>query len=232
MGAKKKREEERCWQKQLQQRPHQSNHGEVNKHLVEWNVTGATSATKVSISSSLEVGRLGSPHQLRCDSGGNNSLRHSCCNTNHDDINQISDNELRNSSLFHSKFSASGAASFSHFLFSRFRDSRRERVTKRKMYNNSLSLVKGLILLVIVASSSVFIPVVESVCVWQGGSGFKVACGFRQSGLFRLRSIGGIKGYVGAGFTIGDENGFKDSLTNTEPKQSGAYVIPNNGKWL
>ncbi|CAL8093080.1 unnamed protein product [Orchesella dallaii] len=70
---------------------------------------------------------------------------------------------------------------------------------------------------------------VESVCVWQGGGGFKVACGFRQSGLFRLRSIGGIKGYVGAGFTIGDEDGFKDSLTNTEghphqPQQGGGYL--------
>ncbi|ODM99821.1 hypothetical protein Ocin01_06849, partial [Orchesella cincta] len=70
---------------------------------------------------------------------------------------------------------------------------------------------------------------VESVCVWQGGGGFKVACGFRQSGLFRLRSIGGIKGYVGAGFTIGDEDGFKDSLTNTEghhhqPQPQGGYL--------
>ena len=60
---------------------------------------------------------------------------------------------------------------------------------------------------------------VSGVCVWQRGGGFRLACGFRQSGLFRLRSFGGLKGWAGAGFTIGDEDGFKDSLTNAETKK-------------
>lgn len=86
------------------------------------------------------------------------------------------------------------------------------------------------ILILVIATASVLTPV-HGVCVWEGGGKFSVACGFRQSGLFRIRTLGGIKGYVGAGFTIGDEVAFKDSLKNTEP-QSGAYVIPNNGKIL
>lgn len=61
---------------------------------------------------------------------------------------------------------------------------------------------------------------VSGICVWQGGGGFRLACGFKQSGLFRLRSLGGLKGWAGAGFTIGDEDGFKDSLTNKESKTS------------
>lgn len=104
---------------------------------------------------------------------------------------------------------------------------------KNETFYYDTSQVKRLVhllILLIVASSSLVVRPVNGVCVWQGGGGFKVACGFRQSGLFRIRSIGGVKGYVGAGFTIGDEDGFKDSLKNTEPQQSGAYVIPNNGK--
>ena len=85
--------------------------------------------------------------------------------------------------------------------------------------------------LVLIVVLSALVPSTESICVWQGGGGFKLACGFKQSGLFRIRSLGGLKGYLGGGFTIGDEDGFKDSISNRERRQnspqsqSGAYTI-------
>lgn len=136
--------------------------------------------------------------------------------THGEDGQRLSSNSVRSSSN----------NSFSHIL----RKYSHSLLSSRHFTKNN-HLVQTLILLIVVASSNVVIRPVESVCVWQGGSGFRVACGFKQSGLFRLRSLGGIKGYLGGGFTIGDEQGFKDSLTNTEPQQTGGYVIPSTGKY-
>src|SRR5690349_7674494 len=66
----------------------------------------------------------------------------------------------------------------------------------------------------------------DSFCVSQGGGGFRLACGFRQSGLFRIRSLGGLKGWAGAGFTVGDEDGFKDSLSNNKDGNGNAAGAP------
>ncbi|XP_011870768.1 PREDICTED: transcription factor SPT20 homolog isoform X2 [Vollenhovia emeryi] len=53
-------------------------------------------------------------------------------------------------------------------------------------------------------------------CVFQSDFGFVLNCAFKKSGLFRVRNLGGVKGYVGLGFSIGDELGFGQSLSNLE----------------
>ncbi|XP_070511009.1 polyhomeotic-proximal chromatin protein isoform X2 [Cardiocondyla obscurior] len=53
-------------------------------------------------------------------------------------------------------------------------------------------------------------------CVFQSDFGFVLNCAFKKSGLFRVRNLGGVKGYVGLGFSIGDELGFTQSLSNLE----------------
>ncbi|KAH0956534.1 hypothetical protein HN011_002441 [Eciton burchellii] len=53
-------------------------------------------------------------------------------------------------------------------------------------------------------------------CVFQSDFGFALNCAFKKSGLFRVRNLGGVKGYVGLGFSIGDELGFGQSLSNLE----------------
>ncbi|XP_058788590.1 uncharacterized protein LOC131662736 isoform X2 [Phymastichus coffea] len=53
-------------------------------------------------------------------------------------------------------------------------------------------------------------------CVLESDFGFTLNCAFKKSGLFRVRNLGGVKGYVGLGFSIGDELGFRESLTNLE----------------
>ncbi|CAD1478635.1 unnamed protein product, partial [Heterotrigona itama] len=53
-------------------------------------------------------------------------------------------------------------------------------------------------------------------CVFQSDFGFVLNCAFRKSGLFRVRNLGGVKGYVGLGFSVGDELGFSQSLSNLE----------------
>lgn len=53
-------------------------------------------------------------------------------------------------------------------------------------------------------------------CVFQSDFGFVLNCAFRKSGIFRVRNLGGVKGYVGLGFSVGDELGFSQSLSNVE----------------
>ncbi|XP_032689163.1 transcription factor kayak isoform X2 [Odontomachus brunneus] len=53
-------------------------------------------------------------------------------------------------------------------------------------------------------------------CVFQSDFGFMLNCAFKKSGLFRVRNLGGVKGYVGLGFSVGDELGFTQSLSNLE----------------
>ncbi|XP_071451908.1 streptococcal hemagglutinin [Hetaerina americana] len=69
-----------------------------------------------------------------------------------------------------------------------------------------------LIWIVIAAASS---PA-NGTCVLDSDFGFTLNCGFKQSGLFRVRNLGGVKGYWGLGFSVGDELGFKQSLSNVE----------------
>ncbi|XP_014488645.1 PREDICTED: uncharacterized protein LOC106751904 [Dinoponera quadriceps] len=53
-------------------------------------------------------------------------------------------------------------------------------------------------------------------CVFQSDFGFMLNCAFKKSGLFRVRNLGGVKGYVGLGFSVGDELGFSQSISNLE----------------
>ncbi|KAF5288815.1 hypothetical protein FQA39_LY15243 [Lamprigera yunnana] len=53
-------------------------------------------------------------------------------------------------------------------------------------------------------------------CVLESEFGFVLNCAFKKSGLFRVRNLGGIKAHVGLGFSLGDELGFKESLTNVD----------------
>jgi hypothetical protein len=39
----------------------------------------------------------------------------------------------------------------------------------------------------------------DAVCVLESDFGFKLNCAFKKSGLFRVRNLGGVKGYIGAG---------------------------------
>lgn len=36
-------------------------------------------------------------------------------------------------------------------------------------------------------------------CVFESDFGFALNCAFKKSGLFRVRNLGGVKGYVGLG---------------------------------
>ncbi|CAG9855491.1 unnamed protein product [Phyllotreta striolata] len=53
-------------------------------------------------------------------------------------------------------------------------------------------------------------------CVLESDFGFVLNCAFKKSGLFRVRNLGGVKAHIGLGFSVGDELGFKESLTNVE----------------
>ncbi|XP_015121229.1 probable serine/threonine-protein kinase yakA [Diachasma alloeum] len=53
-------------------------------------------------------------------------------------------------------------------------------------------------------------------CVLESEFGFTLNCAFKKSGLFRVRNLGGVKGYVGLGLSVGDELGFRESLSNLE----------------
>ncbi|GLH01201.1 Uncharacterized protein GBIM_07388 [Gryllus bimaculatus] len=60
-------------------------------------------------------------------------------------------------------------------------------------------------------------PPADATCVLDSDFGFILNCGFKKSGLFRVRNLGGVKGYVGVGFSVGDELRFNESLSNVEP---------------
>ncbi|KAG5682072.1 hypothetical protein PVAND_011454 [Polypedilum vanderplanki] len=54
------------------------------------------------------------------------------------------------------------------------------------------------------------------VCVLESDFGFSLNCNFKNSGLFRVRNLGGVKAHFGLGFSVGDELGFPESLGNVE----------------
>ncbi|XP_018564973.1 uncharacterized protein LOC108906243 [Anoplophora glabripennis] len=56
----------------------------------------------------------------------------------------------------------------------------------------------------------------QPTCVLESDFGFILNCAFKKSGLFRVRNLGGVKAHIGLGFSVGDELGFKESLSNTE----------------
>ncbi|XP_030756313.1 uncharacterized protein LOC115882398 isoform X2 [Sitophilus oryzae] len=56
----------------------------------------------------------------------------------------------------------------------------------------------------------------RSTCVLESDFGFILNCAFKKSGLFRVRNLGGVKAHIGLGFSVGDELGFKESISNVE----------------
>ncbi|KAH1023144.1 uncharacterized protein LOC109538021 isoform X2 [Dendroctonus ponderosae] len=56
----------------------------------------------------------------------------------------------------------------------------------------------------------------RSTCVLESDFGIILNCAFKKSGLFRVRNLGGVKASIGLGFSVGDELGFKESISNTE----------------
>lgn len=57
---------------------------------------------------------------------------------------------------------------------------------------------------------------IQCLCVLDSDFGFSLNCNFKNSGLFRVRNLGGIKAHFGLGFSLGDELGFPESLGNVE----------------
>ncbi|XP_050525368.1 uncharacterized protein LOC126896517 [Daktulosphaira vitifoliae] len=57
---------------------------------------------------------------------------------------------------------------------------------------------------------------VLSTCVLETDFGLTLNCGLKKSGMFRVRNLGGLKGYVGLGIQLADELGFKESLSTLE----------------
>ncbi|XP_014204568.1 general transcriptional corepressor CYC8 [Copidosoma floridanum] len=66
-------------------------------------------------------------------------------------------------------------------------------------------------------------------CVVESDFGFTLVCSFKKSGIFRIRNLGGFKGYFGLGFTVGDELGFQDSLTNLEVSRRRSVQTSRSG---
>ncbi|KAM8706320.1 hypothetical protein ACLKA7_010575 [Drosophila subpalustris] len=64
-------------------------------------------------------------------------------------------------------------------------------------------------------------------CVFMSDYGFTLDCNFKKSGLFRVRNLGGVKAHFGLGLSVGDELGFKDSLSNLEADRRRAISYRN-----
>ncbi|KAL4717147.1 hypothetical protein ACJJTC_017034 [Scirpophaga incertulas] len=74
---------------------------------------------------------------------------------------------------------------------------------------------------------AVFIEIVQPTCVLESDFGFKINCAFKKSGLFRVRNLGGIKAHASLGFSLGDELGFEQSLTNLDPSRRRSVSVKN-----
>ncbi|CAH0677471.1 unnamed protein product [Spodoptera exigua] len=69
--------------------------------------------------------------------------------------------------------------------------------------------------------------IVQPTCVLESDFGFKINCAFKKSGLFRVRNLGGIKAHASLGFSLGDELGFEQSLTNLDPSRRRSVSVKN-----
>ncbi|XP_026497465.2 uncharacterized protein Mtg isoform X2 [Vanessa tameamea] len=74
---------------------------------------------------------------------------------------------------------------------------------------------------------AVSIEIVQPLCVLESDFGFKINCAFKKSGLFRVRNLGGIKAHASLGFSLGDELGFEQSLTNQDPSRRRSVSFKN-----
>ncbi|XP_031770511.2 uncharacterized protein LOC113520300 isoform X2 [Galleria mellonella] len=74
---------------------------------------------------------------------------------------------------------------------------------------------------------AVVIEIVQPTCVLDSDFGFKINCAFKKSGLFRVRNLGGIKAHASLGFSLGDELGFEQSLTNLDTSRRRSVSLRN-----
>ncbi|KAJ8709033.1 hypothetical protein PYW07_008859 [Mythimna separata] len=74
---------------------------------------------------------------------------------------------------------------------------------------------------------AVLIELVQPTCVLESDFGFKINCAFKKSGLFRVRNLGGVKAHASIGFSLGDELGFEQSLTNLDPSRRRSVSVKN-----
>ncbi|XP_068619662.1 uncharacterized protein mtg isoform X1 [Battus philenor] len=87
---------------------------------------------------------------------------------------------------------------------------------------SALSLWGGLFI-----AAALLIDVALPLCVLESDFGFKINCAFKKSGLFRVRNLGGIKAHASLGFSLGDELGFEQSLTNMDPSRRRSVNFKN-----
>ncbi|CAK1545742.1 unnamed protein product [Leptosia nina] len=71
------------------------------------------------------------------------------------------------------------------------------------------------------------VNIANPLCVLESDFGFKINCAFKKSGLFRVRNLGGIKAHASLGFSLGDELGFDQSLTNQDPSRRRSVSFKN-----
>ncbi|XP_039760114.1 uncharacterized protein LOC120633822 isoform X1 [Pararge aegeria] len=74
---------------------------------------------------------------------------------------------------------------------------------------------------------AVLTEIVQPLCVLESDFGFKINCAFKKSGLFRVRNLGGVKAHASIGFSLGDELGFEQSLTNQDPSRRRSVSFKN-----
>ncbi|XP_011569311.3 uncharacterized protein LOC105398770 isoform X2 [Plutella xylostella] len=74
---------------------------------------------------------------------------------------------------------------------------------------------------------AVLVDIVQPTCVLESDFGFKINCAFKKSGLFRVRNLGGVKAHASIGFSLGDELGFEQSLTNLDPSRRRSVSLKN-----
>ncbi|XP_034836019.1 uncharacterized protein mtg isoform X2 [Maniola hyperantus] len=74
---------------------------------------------------------------------------------------------------------------------------------------------------------AVLTDIVQPLCVLESDFGFKINCAFKKSGLFRVRNLGGVKAHASIGFSLGDELGFEQSLTNQDPSRRRSVSFKN-----
>ncbi|XP_075984750.1 mind the gap isoform X1 [Anticarsia gemmatalis] len=74
---------------------------------------------------------------------------------------------------------------------------------------------------------AVLIEIAHPTCVLESDFGFKINCAFKKSGLFRVRNLGGVKAHASIGFSLGDELGFEQSLTNLDPSRRRSVSVRN-----
>ncbi|XP_076061524.1 uncharacterized protein LOC143037277 [Oratosquilla oratoria] len=85
-----------------------------------------------------------------------------------------------------------------------------EPLNMRGVSNLGILPRSSLLLVLLLATDAVY-----SICVFKNKKGWSLDCGMRDTYLFRLKDVGGIKAKFDFGLGFGDEDGFKHSISHT-----------------